>query len=62
MTFGGYRKLESIEPGFLKRETLRYLEGNGLPEYPLASLPDTEIFEFLVGQMYFFPINQKNES
>ena len=45
MSFGGYRKLESIEPGFLKRDTLRYLKANGRPADFLASLPDTELFE-----------------
>ena len=59
MPLGDYRKLEFIESGFLKRDTLHYLKEHGLPTDFLAYLTDTEISELQAVLMYGLPVMQK---
>ena len=59
--FGDYRKLEPVDSGLLKRDTLHYIQEKGPPADFAASLSDTELLELKVVQMYVFPISQ-NES
>ena len=53
MDFGGIRELESLAPGFLKRDTEKYLEENNISASLLAILTGARLLEQEVGKCMF---------
>ena len=54
--------LESIEPGFLKKDVYRHAQENNLPLDFITPLTDSELLKLEAPQMYVFPRSRKRIS
>ena len=56
---GAFPRLNALEPGFLKKYSIRFAKANGMYNKEFENLPGKELLNLAMIQIHVFPVSRK---